>query len=395
MYRPLQAMVALIFLVPFSAGQMQMSTLSGAQAIADLPGPPKNPTVTAMAPLWQGMLQQLQIAHPSGPILEARQEDVVPDGAAPYPARRTTMLKFDGDGHEAERIYEDSSGTTTTLTDFQNGRLQSRKTKHLRTNGKFPALQEWEEWQKWTYDTKGRLKDFRAGQDKMEYNHYLNFKYDSSGRPLGYEYRPSGADGPSTFTEITYSGDTVTTAQLDDNRQKVSEQVQMLDPLKRVIDLSVSDMSSGKLRLWYHVRFKYDGQGRLIEQITDPYQSGSGGGAAPPPGKITVQYDDGKHTGEEDFYNPDEKLALRNLVEFDSHGCVTKALVLDATGKQTKASEGTWVDPRTHATHSGAYATEATYDDHGNWTEFRWWFIPSDGGDRVLTRWIKQTITYR
>lgn len=81
--------------------------------------------------------------------------------------------------------------------------------------------------------------------------------------------------------------------------------------------------------------------------------------------------------------------------EFDSHGYVTKLETLDAAGKQLKASEGIWVDPKTHKTHPGTYTSEAKYDDHGNWTQLRSWFAPADGGDRILLRSITQTITYR
>jgi len=60
-----------------------------------------------------------------------------------------------------------------------------------------------------------------------------------------------------------------------------------------------------------------------------------------------------------------------------------------------KGTEGVWLDPKTHKTHAGEFALDATYDDHGNWTELRSWFTPADGGNRILTRSIKQTISYR
>ena len=84
------------------------------------------------------------------------------------------------------------------------------------------------------------------------------------------------------------------------------------------------------------------------------------------------------------------------MAEFDSsHVYVTKSQILDATGKQAKGTEGVWLDPKTHKTHAGEFALDATYDDHGNWTELRSWFTPADGGNRILTRSIKQTISYR
>jgi hypothetical protein len=253
-----------------------------------------------------------------------------------------------------------------------------------------------QEWRKWTYDKTGRISDFRAGTNDKENNHYLNFKYDAEGRLLGYEYRQSGADEPFSFTEFKYENKTVTSDQFDENRRKIFEQVQVLDRSNHVIELSVSDTNSGTLKLWYHTKFKYDEQGRLTEQNTDQYNYAPGDeNSEPPPGRVAIHYNDEKHTGEQDFYDPAGKLTARSLAEFDAHGYVTKTEAFDGTGNQMKDSEGIWVDPKTHKTHSGRYVVDVTFDDRGNWTALQSWFSPADGGDRILTRSIKQTITYR
>jgi YD repeat-containing protein len=41
---------------------------------------------------------------------------------------------------------------------------------------------------RFTYDSEGRLSEFRAGRDKTELNDYVGFRYDPRGRPLGNEY---------------------------------------------------------------------------------------------------------------------------------------------------------------------------------------------------------------
>ena len=74
---------------------------------------------------------------------------------------------------------------------------------------------------------------------------------------------------------------------------------------------------------------------------------------------------------------------------------MTKQQVMGADGQQLDSDRGIWTDPKTHKKHPGTYAVEATYDDHGNWTALQSWFTPADGGERILTRSIKQTITYR
>jgi hypothetical protein len=394
MRRSLQIGFVLLALPWPLLAQMQMSSLSGYKAISDLPGPPKDPTISAVTPLWQGVLQQENVLALSGPVTEALREDVIPEGSAPAPGRRTTTLKFDNENHLIENTYRDALGKTKTVNVFQNGKLQSQTTKHRGIDRKFP---DWQEWQTWSYDTKGRLSDFRDGQDQAEYNHYLNFKYSPGGRPLGYEYRPSGADGPSTYTEFRYERNKVTMVRFGQNRRIGFEQIYVLDPSNHVIEHSISDAGrSGTLKLWYHTTFKYDDQGRLTEQTTDKYNYAPGDvDSEPPPGRIVIQYDDKKHTGEQDFYSPEGKLLVRSLAEFDAHGYVTKMQVLDADGNEVKSTKGIWVDPKTRKEHSGTFTVEATYDDHGNWTTLQSWFTPDDGGDRILTRSIKQTITYR
>ena len=376
--------VLLFALRSYAAAQLFLVAVEPAKGKIILP--PKNPTISAVTPLWKAALTQ-QMAELSGPVAEARQEDVIPEGAAPFPARRVTVIKFDRDGHLVEQTYQDRLGTTTTTSAFENGKLQSRTTKHHRANGRFPDSQESYNWR---YDKTGRISDFRT-----ETNHFLNFRYGAEGRLLGYEYHQNG-ETPFSFTEFKYEGNTITTDQFDQNHKKSFEQVQVVNPANHVIELTVSDGSNGILKLWYRTKFKYDEQGRLTEQITDQYNYGPGDeDSEPPAGKIEIQYDDTKHTGEQDFYNPDGTLLFRSVAEFDSHGYVTKQQTFDAAGRPAKGTEGIWVDPSTRERHSGAYSSIAAYDDHGNWTELQSWFTRTDGGKRILTRSIKQTITYR
>src|ERR1700733_15399831 len=79
-----------------------------------------------------------------------------------------------------------------------------------------------------------------------------------------------------TLTEISYTGNKITLSRLQKYRRgKFFEQVQVVDDKKRVIDLKVSDLSGSQLKLWYHVTFKYDDKGRVVEQYTDPFKLGS------------------------------------------------------------------------------------------------------------------------
>lgn len=383
-----------VFLSSFSTAQLP--SLAAVAPPATISGPPRNPTISAGTPLWQGVLQQQNVEEFSGPVAEVRREDVIPQGSALSPGQRTTVLKFDVEGHLIENTSQDSRVATaiTTTTVFHNGMVQSRTATRHYGNGRLPDAQVG--WQKWSFDTSGRLADLRAGSDNEENNHLLNFRYDVEGRLLGYEYRQNGSDKPFFFAEFKYEGKTITSDQFDENHRKIFEQVQVLDVSNHVVELSISDISDGALKLWYHTKFKYDERGRLTEQNTDQHNYAPGDvDSEPPPGRVAVLYDDKKHNGGQDFYDPGGKLVLRMMAEFDGHGYVTRMRVLDADGKPQDSNQDVWLDPKTHKTYSGTYTTDAIYDDHGNWTVLHSWFTPVDGSERILTRSIKQTITYR
>jgi hypothetical protein len=387
---PLGFLVYCSLLGSFAAAQM--STLPASQAIADLPGPPKNPPIfSQMTVILQGGLPFENAMDIKGPVAEVQRVDQ-PQSQNQSAERRITTLKFDDQERLIKRIYDDILATTTMTNVFREGKLQSQTVDYHSTNHG-----DWQEWQRWNYDEHGRLSDFRAGRDKVEWNHYLNFKYDARGRPLGYEYLDSKIGGSPVFTEISYSGRTVTLSKFGDNRHKFFEQVQMIDDQNRVTDLKVSDLSGGDLKQWYHVEFKYDAKGRVTEQNTDPFKLGDGDDGSPIPGKLVVQYDDEKHSGEQKFFDTDGKLVLHTTFAFDHDGgALTKLRVVDASSKEQTGGEGL-VDPQSHkiSNRPGSVEWEVIYDNRDNWTERRRWFSPEDGSPRIMTRIIQQNITYR
>jgi hypothetical protein len=361
-----------------------MSTLPAAQAIADLPGPPKNPPIfSQMTVIMQGGLEYQDTVDIKGPVSSVEREIADPrQSPLPY---RTTTLKFDDDGRLIKRVDGDPSGVSNTTNAWVKGKLQNQNVSHHRNDGKFS---DWNEWQRWTYDKDGRLSEFKAGRDEQGMNDYVNFRYDARGRPLGYELYAQ------TLTEISYSGHEIALTRLRKyQRVKFFEQVQIVDDKGRVIDLRVSD--GNPLKPWYHVAFKYDEKGRVIEQSTDPFKLGSGDDYSPLPGKLVVEYNDEKHSGEQKFYDTDGKLLLHTTFTFDQDGIFTKLRVLDSSGKEKTGSE-IFVDPQYKSSiRPGNVEWEIIYDDHGNWMERRRWFTPADGTPRIMTRLIRQTITYR
>lgn len=366
----------------------QLTTVPAANAIAELPGPPKNPPIfSAMTAIWQGGLEYQDYVNLKGPVVKVIREEDQTKEDNPNPFHHKSVLSFDEQNHLIERVDEDSTGVATTTLEWVHGRLESMSTKHHRNDGKTP---DWEEWEKWSYNAKGRVGEFRAGRDKEQMNWLVNFGYDQIGRPLGYE------DKAVSLVEISYSVNTITLSKLKKyNRQKFFEQVQKVDDKNRVTDLKISDMSGGQLKLWYHVAFKYDQKGRVIEQNTDPYKLGSGDDYSPLPGKLLVNYDDEKRTGEQEYYDSQGKLSLHTRFELDREDVPVKFHIVDPSGKEKVGSE-MFIDPTGKMTSpAGNIEWEVLYDDHGNWTERRRWFMPADGGPRIMTRIIKQSITYR
>jgi hypothetical protein len=366
----------------------QLATLPAAKTIAELPGPPKNPPIfSMMTAIWQGGLQYQDHVELKGPVVKVVREENQTLEDNPNPFHHKSILTFDEQNQLIERVDEDSLGVATTTLEWVHGRPGSMSTKHHRNDGKIP---DWDEWEKWSYNDQGRVSEFRAGRDKEQMNWLVNFRYDKEGRPLGYE------DKAVSLVELSYSGNKVTFSKLEKyDRHKFFEQVQIVDEKNLVTDLRVSDMSGGQLKPWYHAAFKYDQKGRVIEQDTDPFKVGSGDDYSPLPGKVLVTYDDEKRTGEQKYYDPQGKLGLHTRFEFDRDGIPVKFHILDASGNEKVGSEGFIDSTRKITDRLGDVEWEVLYDDHGNWTERRRWFIPADGSPRIMTRIVKQTITYR
>ena len=312
-------------------GQVTDSSKTG---IAENPGPPKNPEFfSAMTAIFQGGLEQyVDNKRLKGPVKEVEREELQSAAQSPTPFGATTTIKFDNLQHEIERVRETMGEKSTIVNIFHDGKLQSQTIEQ--SGGKHPTSQS---WKRWNYDSEGRISDARAGRDKILSNHFLNYKYDPKDRLLGYEYRQGAADEPFSYTEIKYAGNTVETSTYYKSGRKEFEQIQVLDDSGRVIDLKVSDLSAGQLKLWYHAMFKYDKEGRVVEQKTDPYKSPSGGDdSAPLPGKLVVAYDDTKHSRMQEFYGPDGKLAIHTIAKIDRDGLVISLKSLVHLAKNTQ-----------------------------------------------------------
>jgi hypothetical protein len=352
------------------------------------PGPPNNPPLfSQMTVIWQGTLEYEDKVNLKGSVasVERRNEQQSAQNPAPYRTKET--LKFDESGRLVERVNEASNCLTTETLVWEGNRRQKQKAMHHCDHSKVPDRSDFKEW---TYNKNGRISGFQSGSDRVSSTDLVNIRYDAKGRLLGYE-------GLARYiVQFSYLGNRITKSIFPKGGdKKIYEQSQTVDAKGRVIDLKVSDMTGGKLTPWYHVAFKYDDKGRVTEQQTDPFKLGSGDDYSPLPGKLIVEYDDEKQTGEQKFYDTDGKLVLHTKFQYDRDGVFTKLLVIDALGKERLGGE-TFVDAQhKSSTRPGGVEWEVIYDDHGNWTERRRWFTPADESPKIMTRLVRQTITYR
>jgi hypothetical protein len=111
----------------------QMSTLPAAQAIADLPGPPKSPPIfSQMTVILQGSLDFRDTIDMKGNVASVEREENKSPRQTPSFYQTKTTFKFDDDGHLVKLIYEDSLGASTTTNTWVNGRLQGQDVSHHR-----------------------------------------------------------------------------------------------------------------------------------------------------------------------------------------------------------------------------------------------------------------------
>src|SRR5450631_2083276 len=97
----------IVFALLRSPSMGQMSTLPAAQAIADLPGPPKNPPIfSQMTVIWQGGLQYQNTIDMKGPVASIEREESQSTNQNPSPYHTKRTCKFDDDGHLIKCINE-------------------------------------------------------------------------------------------------------------------------------------------------------------------------------------------------------------------------------------------------------------------------------------------------
>ena len=168
-------------------------------AAAQLPSAPQNPPIfSAMTAIGQGSSIELLQSSLRGPVAEVKKEEFnnVDKNSAP---RNLTTTKYDDRQRVIEEITEDAIGNMRKTTNlYQGALLQSEITAW---SGKTGSV---ETWRRWSYDSAGRVSDLRIGRGTALNNHFLNYRYDSMGRPVSWEYRQGASDELQIRTQIKY-----------------------------------------------------------------------------------------------------------------------------------------------------------------------------------------------
>jgi len=341
----------------------------------DIGRPPKAPLITFLGLVTHGKLVTDPSIAPAGPVAQTLYEELrTEDTAAGRACEVMTSIKasWDESGHETEEIRKERGTEIDTINRYDGPRLVSQESTFPNRTPPKPKF-----WSYWVYDESGKLIEFRRGSGDQIQSHGTNFRRDAEGRLTSYEYRQGPKDELFSRAELRYSADgkTVDQTEYDAAGAFIESWTEIEDDRGHVATLVIRDQDwqTKQMKAPVKIAFLYDEKGRLIEQDTDAHPSdGSENEGTPPPGKVSIAYDDGKHT-KTTSYSGDEGLLALTVTQNASGAAVR---FVGGTERMTRDS-----------------LIDCTYDTHGNWTTCQQ-INEAGGGHRVERLW-RRTITYR
>jgi hypothetical protein len=312
---------------------------------------------------------------PKGPVAEVLFEELRAQASPAGPAGEvvnSVESKYDQQGGVIEEIQKAYGSETKTVSQYQGTRLVSQES--TLPNAKPPRPKF---WNCWTYDSSGKLTEYRRGSGDTIQNHETNFKRDQQGRLISFDYRQGAKDELFSRTEFHYAldGRTIDIRESDQTGEVMRSTTQIVDQQGYVVQAVIHerDWQTKKLKPPLKVAFSYDNEGRLIEQNTDAHDSEPAGSENElPPGKVSITYDDVKHT--------------RRTTYTGKEGTLFSTVTYDSTGATTAMSFGT-------GSETIETKLECTYDSHENWTNCQQ-VVKAAGVSTVGKIW-RRTITYR
>jgi hypothetical protein len=345
----------------------------------DLGWPPLPPIVTFLGLASPGALAVDPSARPAGPLATVTFEEFRKElGGMVEPEEVSYSIKtrFDEHRRPTEVVRTDAIATATTVTKYQGPHMISQEYTFVRPGQPTkPKV-----WIYWIYDAAGKLAEYRRGHGDELTNHYTNFKRDSQGRIISAEYRQGAKDELQWRYSFKYSPDgrTIKIVQYEKDGGVFQSTTEILNRSGTVSELTATTMYwHAKKPLTTRAAFNYDAQGRLVEQTVDSDEpEGPGMENEPPPGTVSLTYDDARHT--RSIYYHSKEASMRSTITMDSAG--------EATAIALEIGEG-------DARQTTGMKLECTYDDHGNWTRCQRWI--EDAGNRSVTGAWRRVIEYR
>jgi hypothetical protein len=349
--------------------------LTGSVPDQDIGRPPQAPFITFLGIGTPGKFVTDPTLPPAGPVVQTLYEELRADETPAGRAGEVTMSitsTWDDAGREIEVMQKNRGPESDTINHYDGTRLVSQESTF--PNSRQPTPKRWSYW---TYDESGKLSDYRRGSGEQIQNHVANFKRDARGRLISYEYRQGPKDELFSRTEYRYSADgrTVDFSQYDTAGAVVESNTQTVDDQGHVVIAVIQDRDwqTKQMKTPLKVVFRYDEEGRLIEQETAAHEfEESGSEFELPPGKVSIAYDDVKRT-KTTSYSGDE-------------GSLAYTVISNASGATigfVGGANGSVQDVEIHCTN----------DSHGNWIACQQ-TVSSGGVDRVEKIW-RRKITYR
>jgi hypothetical protein len=338
----------------------------------DIGRPRRVPFITFLGLVSPGSLVTDPALPPKGPVAEVLYEELRAQNTPAGPAGDVVTsieIKYDEEGRAIEENRKEWGFLTKTIKKYQGTRLVSEESTFRDNKKPRPKF-----WNYWTYDQAGMLIEYRRGSGDELQNHDTNFKRDEQGRLMSFEYRQGAKDELSSRTEFRYSADgkTVDSALYGATGDEIRTSTQTTDDLGLVVLAVIRerDWRTKKPKTPIKVAFKYDSRGRLLEQNTDAYKvEKTGSEFELPPGKVSIVYDDLKHTKTTTYSNEE--------------GTLTSNLTYGADGATIGYAGGT-------KDEFYDMMLDCKYDSHGNWTTCQ---MSNRAGGTPAKMW-RRTIQY-
>jgi hypothetical protein len=362
------------------AGLLCTSALSAQLGTESLPDmdigrPPRAPFIAFLGIGNFGKLVTDPSLPPVGPVVQTVYEELrahdTPAGAAGEIITSITST-WDEAGRVIEEVGKDRGPESDTVNRYDGSGLISRESTFPNSKPSKPKF-----WNYWVYDESGKLTEYRRGSGDQIQNHVTTFKRDAHGRLTSYEYRQGPKDELFSLTEFSYStdGKTVNFNEYDAVGAVTQSMTQTVDDQGHVVMAVIRDRDwkTKQMNAPLRVAFRYDETGRLIEQDTAAHEfDKSGSEFELPPGKISIIYNDEKHTKTTSYSGDEGSLAF--TVTSNASGATIGFL---------GGANGTTLDAEIHCTD----------DSHGNWIACQQ-TVKTGGVSRVEKMW-RRRITYR